>query len=185
MDGPELALPVPVRRDPMTEARASFDALLLARLDRAYRLAAVILGSAIEAEDAVADAGLAAWRSFPKLREPERFEAWFERIVVNVCRDRLRSRRRAPVVEALSEPAAGPIAPGDFRDVIHTRDELARAFERLDPDARIVLTLRFWADLPVAAMADRLGVPEGTVKSRLHHATAQLRAVLGGDEGDR
>ncbi len=71
-------------------------------LDRAYRTARLILGNPIEAEDATHDAALAAWRRFADLREPERFEAWFGRILVNACRDRLRARRRLPIsVDAL------------------------------------------------------------------------------------
>jgi len=173
------------RRAPLTESAASFERLVLEHLDRAYRLAAVILGNTIEAEDAVADAALLAWRSRHRLRDPERFDAWFSRIVVNTCRDRLRARRRRPVVEVLPTSVAEPRAEGDFRDAVHTRDELARSFEALSVDDRIVLALRFWADLPVEAIADRLDIPAGTVKSRLHHAVARLRAGLTPTEADR
>ena len=166
------------RRERVSDPTAEFERLLLDQIDHSYRLAAVILGSALEAEDAVSDAALQAWRSRSGLRDPYRFEAWFSRIVINSCRDRLRSRRRSPVVEVLPAPPSDLAEPLDFRDGIHVRDELDQAFSTLAPDDRIVLTLRFWADLPVDAIADRLGVPGGTVKSRLHHALRRLRDAM-------
>jgi RNA polymerase sigma-70 factor (ECF subfamily) len=190
MDGPDAALAIPSRRarPAMTGDAAAFAARIEGQLDRSYRLAAVILGSAIEAEDAVSDAALAAWRGRARLRDIERFEAWFGRIVVNECRDRLRARRRRPVAEV---PVAEPGAPADgsdrpdFRDAVHARDAMSRAFETLGPDERIVLVLRFWDDLTVDAISERIGIPAGTVKSRLHHATGRLRAALTAQEVDR
>ena len=73
----------------------------------------------------------------------------------------------------------------DFREGVHARDALSRAFETLEPDERIVLALRFWRDLTVEAIADRIEIPTGTVKSRLHHATGRLRAALAASETDR
>jgi RNA polymerase sigma-70 factor, ECF subfamily len=169
----------------MTGTEASFERLVVDHLDRAYRLAAVILGSSADAEEAVSDAALLAWRSRNSLRDPDRFEAWFSRIVVNQCRDRLRSQRRRPVVEVLPTAPNEATEPGDFRDLIHTRDELAREFELLSADDRITLALRFWADLSIESIAERLGVPAGTVKSRLHHAIARLRAGLSSPEVDQ
>ncbi|HEX2754766.1 MAG TPA: sigma-70 family RNA polymerase sigma factor [Candidatus Limnocylindrales bacterium] len=187
MDGPLGALAIPIGRGRVTAETASFAALVEGQLDRAFRLATVILGSAIEAEDAVADAALAAWRSRGDLRKTDRFEAWFGRILVNVCRDRLRSRRRRPVTEMpASEIGGGRLTEAaDFRDGVHARDAMSRAFETLEPDERIVLVLRFWHDLTVEAIADRVGIPAGTVKSRLHHATARLRAALAAMEVER
>jgi RNA polymerase sigma-70 factor (ECF subfamily) len=190
MDGPRGALAIPIDRGRVTASSSSFAALVEGQLDRAVRLATVILGSAIEAEDAVSDAALAAWRARRGLREADRFEAWFGRILVNVCRDRLRSRRRRPVVEVwVDELGDDPESTGtrgpDFRDGVHARDSMSRAFETLEPDERIVLVLRFWHDLTVEAIAERLGIPAGTVKSRLHHATGRLRAALIAREVDR
>ena len=164
----------------VTGSEASIEQLLLDHLDRAYRLAAVILGSADDAEEAVSDAALLAWRSRQRLRDTDRFEAWFSRIVVNTCRDRLRSQRRRPVVEVLPMAPNEATEPGDFRELVHTRDELGRAFELLSADDRIVITLRFWADLSIESIAEQLGIPPGTVKSRLHHATARMRTGMRG-----
>jgi RNA polymerase sigma-70 factor, ECF subfamily len=180
MDGRDRALAIPIGIDRVTDEAAIFAASIESQLDRSYRLATVILGSAMEAEDAVADAALAAWRSRDRLRERDRFEAWFGRIVVNGCRDRLRARRRRPVAEMPTFEVASTTATlgGDFRDGVHQREAMSRAFETLEPDERIVLVLRFWQDLPIDAIADRLAIPSGTVKSRLHHATARLRTAL-------
>jgi RNA polymerase sigma factor (sigma-70 family) len=94
-----IALTTPVA-DELPIPRAELFARLADRqLDASYRLAAVILGDALEAEDAVSDATLAAWRSFGSLRDLARFDAWFARILVNGCRDRLRRRRRRPIVD--------------------------------------------------------------------------------------
>jgi RNA polymerase sigma-70 factor (ECF subfamily) len=188
MDGSPAASAVSIDRRRVSDATTSFAALIEGQLDRSYRLAAVILGNALEAEDVVADASLLAWRSRGRLRDPARFEAWFARIVVNVCRDRLRTRRRQPIDQIAPVPIeeVTSVGPGsDFRDDVHRRDVLNRAFETLGADDRIVLALRFWLDLPVDAIAERLAIPAGTVKSRLHHATGRLREALEGGEEDR
>lgn len=163
-------------------ARAeAFAALTDRHLDASYRLAAVILGDRAEAEDATHDAAVLAWRRFGSLRDQDRFGAWFGRILVNVCRDRLRSRGRRRLVDlgprlddALGREGTGSDGSAARAD----RDALDRAVDRLEPDHRIVLALRYWRDLPVDAIADRLGLPSGTVKSRIHHALRHLRAEL-------
>src|SRR4051794_14074031 len=81
------------------DRRTVFQRLADRELDRAYRTAGVILGSRPDAEAATPDAVALAWRSSPPLRDTSRFEVWFQRILVNVCRDRLRKRKRSPVSE--------------------------------------------------------------------------------------
>ncbi len=150
-----------------------------------YRLARAILLDDREAEDAVQDACLIAWQRGESLRDPERFGAWFGRILANGCRDRLRRRQRQKVralaLEADwqggikdSEPGEAPGADG--------RD-LDAAFDRLDADHRIVVLLRFWQDLTLDQIADRLDLPLGTVKSRLHYALRNLRIELEATHG--
>jgi RNA polymerase sigma-70 factor, ECF subfamily len=170
-----------------TEDRATVFARLTDRsLDRQYRLAAVILGDPIEAEDAVHDAALVAWRGFAGLRDLDRFEAWFSRILVNGCRDRLRARRRRPVITAI--PVLGDLDRGastpDSVTAVADRDELDRAFATLDPDHAVAVALRFYLDLSGAEIAERMGIPEGTVKSRLHHGLRRLRTVVECDRED-
>lgn len=164
------------RAEAVDDRRAAFTALADRELDRAYRLAGVILGDAFEAEDATHDAVVAAWQRFASLRDQDRFEAWFQRILVNTCRDRMRRRRRRPSVELdlARELTGGRDAFGEAED----RMVLGAVFERLSVDHRLVIVLRFYADLTVDDIADRLGVPTGTVKSRLHAATQRLQAAL-------
>ena len=146
-------------------------------IDRAYRLAGFILADAREAEDATQDALARAWRRRSTLRRLDAAQAWFDRILVNVCRDRLRRRRPgvrwAEVVEGLPSRGADPFA------ALLARDAVLRAIAGLTVDQRIVLVLRYWADLPVEAIAVRLAIPAGTVKSRLHYALRALRAEIG------
>jgi RNA polymerase sigma-70 factor, ECF subfamily len=149
---------------------------------RCYRLAGLILGNGADAEDAIGDALLRAWRQLPSLRDDDRFEAWFDRIVVNVCRDRLRRRRLVRFVPLPDEPS---IAPGDpFRAVIE-RDALLRAADGLGVDERTVLVLHYWADLTLDEVARRMGIPVGTVKTRLHRALQTVGARLGEPGGER
>lgn len=168
----------------MDDRATAFAGLLDRGLDTYYRLAAVILGDSIEAEDAVHDAAVVAWRGFGGLRDRDRFEAWFSRILVNGCRDRLRVRRRRPIVVEIPDfggsgaSGAGPRLEDDTGTSLANRDELERAFTRLDPDHAVVVALRFYADLTVPQIAIRLGIAEGTVKSRLHHALRRLRTAV-------
>lgn len=156
-----------------------FRRLLERPLDSSYRLAGVILGDRTEAEDAVHDAALAAWAGFRDLRDPARFDAWFRRILVNGCRDRLRTRARRRVVDVgreLVEAEHPRIA--DASEATAIRDALERAMDTLSPDEQVVIAMRFHADLTVPAIAEALGIPAGTVKSRLHNAMGRLRAAL-------
>jgi RNA polymerase sigma-70 factor (ECF subfamily) len=177
-----IAAPTPLDR------AGAFGRMLDRGLDAHYRLATVILGDPLEAEDAVHDAAVSAWRGFGDLRDPGSFDAWFGRILVNGCRDRLRARRRRPVIRAL--PFLGDLDRGlvtaDASLAVADRDALARAFGALEPEQAIVVVLRFYRDLTVPEIAARLGIAEGTVKSRLHHALRRLRtAVRAGEEDSR
>ncbi len=155
----------------------AFEALSDRCLDDSYRLASVVLRDPVEAEDVVHDAVLIGWRKFGSLRDPARFDAWFGRIVLNLCRDRLRASRRGHVREA----QLGAILKLGRRDEfgsVAERDALGAAFPRLDPDLQLVVALRFYRDLPLDDIAELLGIPLGTVKSRLHTGLKRLRAEL-------
>jgi RNA polymerase sigma-70 factor (ECF subfamily) len=170
----------------VTAGDDALEGLLARHLDASYRLAAVILDDPIEAEDAVHDAAAAAWRGRSRLRDPGAFEAWFTRIVVNQCRDRLRVRRRRHVLDVRPAPTAPPDrAAPDTSELNANRAALAGALAVLEPDEQIVVVLRFWRDLTVEQIAERVGVPSGTVKSRLHHALGRLRSALTVEEVDR
>jgi RNA polymerase sigma factor (sigma-70 family) len=170
--------PTAIGRD-AADRRERFVAASRPVLDRAYRLAGLLLANAHEAEDAVQDALVIAWQSFDTIREPGKFAPWFDRIVVNGCRDRL--RRRGVVRFIPMEGDIDPSGRDPFQAFIE-RDALLAHLDRLSPDERIVIVLRFWADLPLEAIAERLDWPLGTVKSRLHRALGRLRATLDRDQ---
>jgi len=160
---------------------AAFSELVGNELDRSYRRAAVILGDRFEAEDAVHDAAERAWRHWPELRDPARFDAWFGRILINACRDRLRHQRRVRAIEVVREPLEGEHpAASDATEALGVRSAIREAFRALSADEQIVIALRFDEDLTVPAIARLVGVAEGTVKSRLHNALRKLRAGIGG-----
>jgi RNA polymerase sigma-70 factor (ECF subfamily) len=163
------------------ERAAAFSDLAERHLADSYRLAAMILGSQADAQDATHDAFVTAWKHWGSLRDPDRFEAWFGKILVNVCRDRLRSSRRHEVrdVADISDELLAAPASGDPAAVAADHDAVGRGMGRLDPDQRIVLVLRYYRDLPVDEIAARMGIPAGTVKSRLHYALRDLGAALG------
>jgi RNA polymerase sigma-70 factor, ECF subfamily len=151
-------------------------ALVQAELDRAYRLAGLLLGRGGDAEDATHDAVLRGWRSSASLRDPERFQAWFDRIVINTCRDRLRRARRIRFVDL--EHAAGMSSTDDPFVAVLGADATLGALSMLDIELRVVIVLRYWADLTVDQIAERLGLPAGTIKSRLHRALEQIRGTM-------
>ena len=158
-----------------TEAQRAILTATRAGLDRRYRLAGLLLGNAADAEDATQEAMLRAWRSATSLRDPSRVDAWLDGILVNICRDRLRRRKVVRFIP-LSDGVAG--ATGDQFQAVLDRDEVGRAMRVLEPDLRIVVVLHYWGGLTLEGIADRLGWPVGTVKSRLHHALRRMRAVL-------
>ena len=153
----------------------AFAVLVEPRLDRAYGLAWHLLGHAADAEDACQEALLAAWSAWPRLRDPARFDAWFDRILVNTCIEHLRRRARRPQAALPDDPG---IAARDALQGSVDKDAVGRALGRLSPEHRAAVVLRFWADLSTDAIAERLGVPAGTVRSRLHYALGALRAEL-------
>ena len=157
---------------------SAFHRLVDEHLDRSYRLAAVVLHDPSEAQDAVHDAFLIAWRKYDSLRDPTRFEAWFDRIVVNTCRDRLRHVARLQVRDISGGP---DIAGGDPTAAVPDELVVQRALGRLKPDDRIVLALRFYRDMKVDDIAAAMGIRPRAATSRLHRALRRLRAVLDED----
>jgi RNA polymerase sigma-70 factor (ECF subfamily) len=157
-----------------SERQAAFGRLTDRRLAASYRLATLLLGSEIEAQDAIQDAALTAWQRFASLRDPARFDAWFQRIVVNICRDRL--RRRGSVRFLAIDRVAEPQTP-DGTTSRAERDALRRAVISLPSDQRMVVVLRYFAELSLEEIAEQTGERLGTVKSRLHYALEALHAA--------
>ena len=145
----------------------------IARLDAAARL---ILHDPELARDAFQDGLVLAWRDLPGLREPDRFDAWLHRVVVRSCLAVLRRRRRRVVEVELTDQAGPPVS--DIGSLVIDRDEVERALRRLDPDWRAVVVVHFFLGLPLTEVADALGIPVGTAKSRLHRSLQAMRIEL-------
>lgn len=156
------------------DRRRAFGRLIDDGLERSFRLARLILRSDADAEDALQDAVVAAWRKWQQLEDVEKFDAWFGRILVNRCRDGLRRVERTRTTD-LSDALRGSSRAFEQAE---GRIDLGRAFAALNADQRVAVVLRYWSDLSLDEIARRTNVPEGTVKSRLHHALAKLRAEL-------
>jgi RNA polymerase sigma factor (sigma-70 family) len=157
------------------EREVSFAPILGLELDRAYRVAGRILGNSVDAEDAIQEALERAWASWHTLRTPDAAPGWFWRILVNGCRTRLRKRRSQPVRDIGEAVDLGIADP--FQATL-TRDVVGRAMHVLNDDQRVAVALRYCGELTIPEIADRIRVPEGTVKSRLHSALAALRREL-------
>ena len=165
----------PANADTTAERTAAFGQLADEHLDTAYRLARAILREPSDAQDATHDALLQASRKWSTLRDRSRFEPWFDRILINICRDHLRHASRWQARDIADEIV---VAPGDPFGQADDRDVLGNAIASLSPDHRVVVALRYYRDLQVVDIATRLGIPAGTVQSRLHYALEQLHRVI-------
>jgi RNA polymerase sigma-70 factor (ECF subfamily) len=159
--------------------REAFDALARLVGDTCMAIAFRILRDADRADDAVQAALIKAWRELRTLRDPDLFEPWLHRILTHECYDEARRQRRWSTQVRLL-PMPGQRESGEF-SAIDDRDQLDRAFRRLTIEQRSVLVFHHYVGLPLTEVADRLGIPLGTAKSRLHHATSALRASLEAD----
>ena len=168
---------VELARDGDVEA---FSRLASASIADLYAVARLILRDMPRAEDAVQDTLVEAWRSIRGLRDPDRFDAWLHRLLVRMCHRHGRARTRRDVVELHLLDTDAP-EPEDTAAALATRDQLERGFRRLPLEQRAVVVLHFYRGLPLTEVAAILGVPAGTVKSRLHRATQTLRAALEAD----
>lgn len=157
----------------------AFEALAIGISGRLYGIARLILRDTHLAEDAVQETLVNAWRSFPSLRDPDRFDAWIYRLVLNACNDVRRHRHRMSAeinVVVMPQPAV------EDRGAVEDRDVLERAFRHLKDEHRAVVVLHYYLDLTASDAAEILGVPIGTAKSRIHYATEALRAALEADD---
>ena len=159
--------------------RDAFASIVHATSDRMFATAHRILDDSGLAQDAVQDALLAAWRQLPQLRDPDRFEAWIRRLLVRACYGEAR-RRYSWRANIRPIPMEGPAAPDELGSLVD-RDALDRAFRRLSVEHRAVFVLHHHEGLPLVEIAEALGIPAGTARSRLHHATRALRAAVEAD----
>ena len=169
----------PTQRDLVERSAAgdegAFDILVRSVIDRMYATAYRILRDAEASKDAVQTALWGAWRDLPTLRDPDRFDAWLRRLLVRCCYEEARRQRRRPIV-AVIDPDRFAIA--DATRQVSDRDALDRAFQRLSPEHRIVIVLHHYEGLALIEVAEALGIPIGTAKSRLHYGLARMRDAM-------
>ena len=159
--------------------RAAYVDLIVARQDRLFATAQRILRDIDRAEDALQDALVIAWRDLRGLRDPDRFDAWLQRLLINVCINHAtRERRRTANLRVL--PVDGPAGPDELLSVAE-RDLLERGFRRLPPEQRAILAMHHYLGYAPSEIAETLGIPGGTARSRLHHAHRAMRAALEAD----
>ena len=160
--------------------REAFAILARTHGDRLMAIAQRILRDVGRAEDAVQQALVIAWRELPNLRDPDRFDAWLQRLLVNASyAEARRSRDWNAHVRLL--PVEGP-AGVDESISIDDRDRIDRGFRRLPPDQRAILVFTHYLAMTPTEIAVRLDIPVGTVRSRLHYAHRAMRAAIEADE---
>jgi RNA polymerase sigma-70 factor, ECF subfamily len=159
----------------------AFEALARLASGRMFAIAFRILRDQYLAEDALQQALITIWNELPRLRDPDRFDAWAYRLIVRASvAEARRERRGGAPIQLLPGDADRSTAPDEFRAVAD-RDQLERGFRRLTPEQRAILALQHYAGQSLAEIADVLGIPVGTAGSRLHYATRALRAALEAD----
>jgi RNA polymerase sigma-70 factor, ECF subfamily len=167
-----------VRRAQAGDEQA-FASLAVAAGNRLHAVAHRILRDTDLAEDATQQALLAIWRDLPQLRDLARFDAWSYRLLVRACyAEGRRTRRWTPNLRLL--PADEPASAEGLSSVID-RDQLERGFRRLSVEHRAVVVLHHYLEMSSDEVAQTLGVPLGTVRSRLHYAMRALRSALEAD----
>ena len=171
-----------MRRDLVEAARRgdheAFEVLATSASDRLYAVARLILRATDLAEDAVQEALVRAWQQLPSLRDPDRFDAWLHRLVVNACADQGRQLRRW---SQQVRPIPLDASVSDDTGAVADREQLERGFRRLKADQRAVIVLHYHSGFSAAEIARMLGIPEGTARSRLFYATEAMRAALEAD----
>jgi RNA polymerase sigma-70 factor (ECF subfamily) len=172
-----------VDRDLVEQARhgnrEAFAILARARGGRLFGIARRILREIDLAEDAVQQTLVIAWRELPRLRDPDRFDVWLHRTLVNACYAEAR-RKRAWSANIRVLPADGPAASDDIGALVD-RDEVERAFRRLPPEQRALLVLHHYLGLAPSELGEVFDIPAGTARSRLHYAHRAMRAAIEAD----
>jgi RNA polymerase sigma factor (sigma-70 family) len=171
---------VAVQRDlverSMAGDRDAFSELGRGWIDRLYAIARLILRDGDRAEDATQEALVAAWRDIKGLRDPDKFDPWLRRLLVNACYEEARQHKRRANVEGQVRPIDTESA--DLARAAANRDELDRALDALEPEQRALIVLHFYLGFPMHETGLILGLPVGTVKSRLNRTKQQMRATL-------
>jgi RNA polymerase sigma-70 factor, ECF subfamily len=154
----------------------AFAVLARAAVVRLDEIARLVLRDPELARDAVQDAFFRAWRDLPGLRDPDRFDAWLQRLTINACLDIVRRRKRRPIEVELM-PLHAP-AISDSAGTIAERDLVEGILQSLDERGRAIVVLHYYLGMPLTEVAAFLDIPVGTVKSRLHRALDEMRLVM-------
>lgn len=178
-DGPLVA------RARAGDARA-FETLMNRHAGLVYNLALRLLRDAHDAEDLAQEAFVRAWRALPQYRADAQFSTWLYRIVTNLCYDRL-PRLRADMAaldpdDMTHLPEDAPALDGALLSA-ELRAHLHRAIDALPEGFRLLVTLRHLQQMSYTDIAAATGLAEGTVKSGIHRARAQLRTALADYDG--
>ena len=180
-----VALGRGMKVDLVERARAgdheAFAVLIEISAPRLHGTARLILRDPDLAQDAVQEALVLAWRHIGALRDPRAWDGWLYRLTIRACRRAAKTNRRRDVVELHIEPKSMSGALDPAHDLAE-RDRLARELDRLPVEQRMVVALRFFLDLPLPEVANILGIPLGTAKSRLHRGLQGLRQALEHDQ---
>jgi RNA polymerase sigma-70 factor (ECF subfamily) len=171
-----------MQRDLVERARAgdldAFAQLVKVSAPRLKGVAYLILRDAHRAEDALQDAMLLAWRDLRALRDPDAWDAWLRRLTVRACYKVAGKERRRSLIEMHVEPDPGAAHTPDASDGVAEREWVMQELGRLDIDRRTVLVLHYYLDLSLPEVADILGIPYGTVTSRLHRGLEAMRTTM-------
>ncbi len=157
--------------------REAFQVLAFTISDSLFAVAHRLLRDFDAAGDALQGALMRIWRDLPSLRDPQAFEAWAHRALIHACLDEIRRDRRSGTLRIIhSEPLAE-----DHASRVTDREQVERAFRRLNAEQRAVIVLQYYRDLTLPQIAELLQVPLGTVRSRAHYAKQILRAAIEAD----
>ena len=174
-----------MQRDLVVLAQAgdldAFSTLTAGRTDRLYAAARLILRHDEHAADAVQDTLIQAWLDLRGLRDPDRFDAWLHRLLVRACYRAAKRRRTREIVEIKLASTKETMTP-DTQQAHAVRDQLDRGFRRLSSEQRAVIVLHHYLGLSLMESAEVLGIPLGTMQSRLSRATQAMRAALEADD---
>ena len=163
----------------MAGDRDAFTELGRGQIDRLYAIARLILRDGDRAHDATQEALISAWRDLKGLRDPDKFEPWIRRLLVNACYREARKEKRRTRAEGQVRPIDTESA--DPAHLTADRDELGRVFMTLEPDQRALIVLHYYLGLPVQDTAQALSLPVGIVKSRPNRTKTQMRGTLEAD----
>ena len=156
--------------------RDAFASLVHQVSDPLFAVAFRILRDTGLAEDALQNALVSAWRDLRDLRDLDRFDAWIHRILIYACY--AESRRGRQLAASIRVIDVSQASTPDSSRALADRDEIERAFRRVPLDQRAVFVLHHYVGLPLVEVAETLGIPAGTARSRLHYATRSLRSAM-------